>query len=356
MSRMVGDLGRLAALDLEVPQDLLPRLGQRGERGDRDVAVEVLDELLDRREYVVEQPRLVGRRRLLGGAEAVAEAVADGDVEVGAEVVGRTAAGLQLGEHPRERLGDQLVGALLADEDPGQPSGGVDLAAVELTEGVAVSRAGALEQRDVRVVPGAGREISHRSASVESAGRHPMHPPMHVPLNERETATSCRQERFLEEFSKSRDVRVPVPSWRVNAVAVGAHRTRHEDGHDDDDDDDRAPAAASLVPSPWPPTGPDGRGVTLSADSIRTAGRRPADAERSAPCTPTSRPPPRRTPRARTTTGSWPACSPAPTGSHETDVHEWNRFLGLLERHRANPKAALNCGVLANLVGHRRVR
>jgi transcriptional regulator with XRE-family HTH domain len=34
-----------------------------------------------------------------------------------------------------------------------------------------------------------------------------------------------------------------------------------------------------------------------------------------------------------------------------TDVPEWNRFLGLIERHRQNPKAALNCGVLANLVG-----
>ena len=34
-----------------------------------------------------------------------------------------------------------------------------------------------------------------------------------------------------------------------------------------------------------------------------------------------------------------------------TDVPEWNRFLGLIERHRLNPKAALNCGVLANLVG-----
>ena len=33
------------------------------------------------------------------------------------------------------------------------------------------------------------------------------------------------------------------------------------------------------------------------------------------------------------------------------DVREWNRFLGLVERHRQNPKASLNCGVLANLVG-----
>lgn len=32
-------------------------------------------------------------------------------------------------------------------------------------------------------------------------------------------------------------------------------------------------------------------------------------------------------------------------------THEWNRMLGLLERHRTNPKAALSCGVLANLVG-----
>jgi hypothetical protein len=34
-----------------------------------------------------------------------------------------------------------------------------------------------------------------------------------------------------------------------------------------------------------------------------------------------------------------------------TDLREWDRFLALLERHRDNPKAALNCGVLANLVG-----
>ena len=53
----------------------------------------------------------------------------------------------------------------------------------------------------------------------------------------------------------------------------------------------------------------------------------------------------------RTTTGSWPACSPVPTGSTHPSTSEWNSLLGLLERHRANPKAALNCGVLANLVG-----
>ena len=35
----------------------------------------------------------------------------------------------------------------------------------------------------------------------------------------------------------------------------------------------------------------------------------------------------------------------------EPDRREWNRFLGLLERHRRNPQASLNCGVLANLVG-----
>lgn len=35
----------------------------------------------------------------------------------------------------------------------------------------------------------------------------------------------------------------------------------------------------------------------------------------------------------------------------EADLREWNRFLNLLARHRRNPKAALNCAVLANLVG-----
>ncbi len=35
----------------------------------------------------------------------------------------------------------------------------------------------------------------------------------------------------------------------------------------------------------------------------------------------------------------------------EPDLREWNRFLSLLERHRDNPRAALNCAVLANLVG-----
>ena len=35
----------------------------------------------------------------------------------------------------------------------------------------------------------------------------------------------------------------------------------------------------------------------------------------------------------------------------EADSREWGRFLGLVERHRQNPKASLNCGVLANLVG-----
>lgn len=33
------------------------------------------------------------------------------------------------------------------------------------------------------------------------------------------------------------------------------------------------------------------------------------------------------------------------------DGTEWDRFLSLVGRHRLNPKAALNCGVLANLVG-----
>lgn len=35
----------------------------------------------------------------------------------------------------------------------------------------------------------------------------------------------------------------------------------------------------------------------------------------------------------------------------QTDQREWNRFLGLIERHRSNPPASLNCGILANLVG-----
>jgi len=35
----------------------------------------------------------------------------------------------------------------------------------------------------------------------------------------------------------------------------------------------------------------------------------------------------------------------------DQDLREWNRFLNLLERHRDNPRAALNCAVLANLVG-----
>ncbi len=33
------------------------------------------------------------------------------------------------------------------------------------------------------------------------------------------------------------------------------------------------------------------------------------------------------------------------------DQREWTRFLGLIERHRLNPQASLNCGVLANLIG-----
>jgi hypothetical protein len=151
-----------------VPQDLLPRLRQRGQGGDRDLAIEVLDDLLDRREHVVEQPRLVGRRGLLRGAQTVAEAVADGDLEVGPEVVGGAAPGLQLGEHLGERLRHQLVGAVLADQHARQPAGGLDLAEVDLAERVAVPRAGALEeQRVVRVVPAVGRELGHGSASVE---------------------------------------------------------------------------------------------------------------------------------------------------------------------------------------------
>lgn len=35
----------------------------------------------------------------------------------------------------------------------------------------------------------------------------------------------------------------------------------------------------------------------------------------------------------------------------EPFLREWSSLLGLLERHRANPKAVINCGVLANLVG-----
>jgi len=35
----------------------------------------------------------------------------------------------------------------------------------------------------------------------------------------------------------------------------------------------------------------------------------------------------------------------------ERDGLEWQRFLRLLDRHRQNPRAALNCGVLANLIG-----
>ncbi len=162
-----GHLGGLAALDLEVPEDLLPRLRERRQRRHGDITVEVLDELLDRREYVVEQPRLVGGRRLGRGTQPVAVAVADGDLEVGAEVLGRPAAGLHLGQDPRERLGNELVGAVDADEDPRQPASGLDLVAVELSERLAVPRAGALEQPHVvGAVPGPGREIGHRVASL----------------------------------------------------------------------------------------------------------------------------------------------------------------------------------------------
>jgi|GEM_PF-468041 len=35
----------------------------------------------------------------------------------------------------------------------------------------------------------------------------------------------------------------------------------------------------------------------------------------------------------------------------EPDLREWHRFLNLLDRHRTNPKAAVSCAVLANLVG-----
>ena len=35
----------------------------------------------------------------------------------------------------------------------------------------------------------------------------------------------------------------------------------------------------------------------------------------------------------------------------EGDGPEWSRLLGILDRHRANPRAELNCAVLANLIG-----
>jgi hypothetical protein len=35
----------------------------------------------------------------------------------------------------------------------------------------------------------------------------------------------------------------------------------------------------------------------------------------------------------------------------EANRHEWRRFLGLLDRHRENPKVNFNCAVLANLFG-----
>ena len=87
-----ADLGRRQALDLGVPQDGLPPLGQRPERGGDQGLLEALERGVDERHPGVVERQVVGGTDPVHGLRAVVGHPADGRVEVGAEGCVRAAA------------------------------------------------------------------------------------------------------------------------------------------------------------------------------------------------------------------------------------------------------------------------
>ncbi len=130
-----GDLGRLLALDLEVPQHHLPALGQAGERPGGRAALEGGHRRVLEGHPRVEVRHVVGGLQLGRGPHLVHVQPAYGGEQVGAERDVGAAAALEHGEHLGERLGDQVVGVGAADELTAEPGGGVHVPGEELAVG-----------------------------------------------------------------------------------------------------------------------------------------------------------------------------------------------------------------------------
>jgi hypothetical protein len=134
--------GRAVPLDLGVPEDHLPALGQLGEGACGERPLQPLDRRVDERHASVVPGQIVSDLEPLVAPGPVVERVPEAGQQVGAERGIRAAALLQLAEHLRERLGYQIVGVGgVAHQRAGQPPGSVEVSCVELAERCGIASA-----------------------------------------------------------------------------------------------------------------------------------------------------------------------------------------------------------------------
>ncbi len=133
-------------LDVEVPQDELPTLGERRERRRRGALLEAHLGRVDELDGAIELGLVVSRPDALLPPGAVDVEPADRRQQVGPEELIWALAGLEERQHTGERLGDQVVGVRSRDELRGEPGRGIAVALEQLAVRVGVTVADGIDE------------------------------------------------------------------------------------------------------------------------------------------------------------------------------------------------------------------
>ncbi|UFN44260.1 hypothetical protein LN652_19780 [Nocardioides okcheonensis] len=162
-----GDVGRLVALDLGVPEHQLPPLGERGEGGGGRGALEALDGRVAERDARVEGLDLVGGLQPGAGPEPVDLQPAQRGQEVRAERDVGSAAAPQHAEDLDEGVGHEVLDVTGRDELAREPARRLDVALEQHPVGVDVPTA---DRRDELGVP---RQLHARGSAHGRSRTHP---------------------------------------------------------------------------------------------------------------------------------------------------------------------------------------
>ena len=144
-----GDLVRVHPLDLGVPENGLPAVGQRTERLGGQGAVESPRSGIVGNALVFEFLDHIDLDVVRRGSPAARE-IADGRIEVGAEGTGGSAARQNTLEDPRVCLADEVIGVDRRRELAGDASSGAVVASPQLGESARIPRSSAFDQLRVR--------------------------------------------------------------------------------------------------------------------------------------------------------------------------------------------------------------
>ncbi|AND15851.1 hypothetical protein A6122_0698 [Rathayibacter tritici] len=182
-------VGGSQALDLRVPEHLLPARRQRPECAGAEIALQRRECALLRVRAGSEEGMVVLVERSLPPAPARPGAgdVADRGEEVRAEGALGAASALDHPQHAKERLRDQVIGVRAARPGTGDRTSGAGMTAPQLGDGVGASAAHEREQF------GIAQTIDALGAASKTHSHAPSPAPRRSCPSDRRTAATCRR-------------------------------------------------------------------------------------------------------------------------------------------------------------------